>query len=176
MEKQIITKKDIQQLLLAKLNKRKAISIFLTIIIIIGIALYPIHLINYLNGTSFDYEGGYRTPPLPPTIAVFIVIPLTILLLIFAVAHLYYIDLYKIKMGKFEITEETLYQKEKELIHYYKNARKENSLYFRCGRIAVEDEVYSYSKIEDRFYLVVLKSKKAPQLAFHTEHYEIEKS
>lgn len=176
MKKQAITKQDIQKELLTELNKRKSISIFLTAISIIGIIIYPIHLINYLDGTPFDYTGGVRSPNLTPTAAIF-VMPLLIIFFIVIVFHLYYIDLYKIKKEKFEVIEDTLCQKDKEWRHYYRNTQKENSLYFRCGRVAVEDNVYSYSNIGDKFYIVILKSKlksqNTPRLAYHTNYYEI---
>ena len=176
MKRQALTKQDVQKELLAKLNKRKSISIFLTAIVIIGIILYQIHLINYLNDTPLDYTGGFRSPDLTPTAAMF-VMPLLIIFFIAIVFHLYYIDLYKIKKGKFEIIEDTVCQKDKEWRHYYRNTQKENSLYFRCCRVAVEDKVYSYSNVGDKFYVVILKSKlkskNNPQLAYHTKYYEI---
>ena len=176
MEKQTLTKQDIQKELLTKLNKLKGIAIFLTAIVIIGIILYPVHLINYLNGMPLDYTGGVRSPDITPTAAMF-VIPLLIIFLIITIFYLYYIDLYKIKKEKFEIIEDKLCQKDKEWRQYYKNSQKENSLYFRCGRVAVGDDVYSYSNVNDKFYLVILKSKlkskSNPRLAYHTKYYEI---
>ena len=176
MEKQTLTKQDIQKELLTKLNKLKGIAIFLTAIVIIGIILYPIHLINYLNGMPLDYTGGVRSPDITPTAAMF-VIPLLIIFLIITVFYLYYIDLYKIKKEKFEIIEDKLCQKDKEWRQYYKNSQKENSLCFRCGRVAVGNDVYSYSNVNDKFYLVILKSKlkskSNPRLAYHTKYYEI---
>ncbi len=174
MKKQVLTKQDIQKDLLTKLNKRKGIAIYLTVIVIICIILYPIDLLNYLNGTPFDYTGGVKSPNLTPTEAMFFV-PLLIIFFVITVFYLYYADLYKIKKGKFEIIEDTLCQKDKEWRHYYKNSQKENSLYFRCGRAVVEDEVYSYSNIGDKFYIVILKSKSKTklQLAYHAKYYEI---
>ena len=176
MKKQALTKQDIQKELLTKLNMLKGVAIFLTAIVIICIILYPIHLINYLNGTPFDYTGRLRLPDITPTVAMF-VLPLLIIFLVITVFYLYYIDLYKIKKGKFEIIEDKLCQKNKEWRRYYKNEQKENSLYFRCGRVAVEDDVYSYSNVNDNFYLVILKSKfkskSNPRLAYHTKYYEI---
>ena len=78
MKKQAITKQDIQKELIAKLNKRKGIAIFLTAIVIIGIILYPIHLINYLNDAPFDYAGIGIFPDLTPEIAM-VVMPLLII-------------------------------------------------------------------------------------------------
>ena len=174
MKKQAITKQDIQKELIAKLNKRKGIAIFLTAIVIIGIILYPIHLLNYLKGTPFDYTGGVRSPDITPTIAMF-VIPLLIIFFVITVFCFYFADLYKIKKEKFEIIEDKLCQKDKKWRHYYKNSQKEISLYFRCGRVVVEDDVYSYSNIGDKFYIVILKSKSKtkPQLAYHAKYYEI---
>ena len=176
MKKQTLTKQDIQKELLAKLSKLKGLAIFLNVTIIIGIILYPIHLMHYLNGTPFDYTKGLKSPDLTPAAAM-VVMPLIIMFFIITVCSLYYNDLYKIKKGKFEIIEDKIYQKKIEWRHYYHNSQKENSLYFRCGRVAVEDTVYSYSNIEDKFYIVRLqsnlKSKKNPRLAYHTKYYEI---
>ena len=172
MKKQALTKQDIQEALLIKLNKRKSTSLFLTAVVIIGIILYPIHLINYLNNTPFDYTGGF--PNLAPTTALFIM-PLLIIFCAVIVFYLYYSDLYKIKKGNFEIIEDNVCQKRKEWRHYNRYSQKENSLYFRCGRVAVNDSVYSYSDVGDTFYVIILKSKakKTPQLAYHTKYYEI---
>ena len=112
MKKQILTKQDIQKELLEKLNRLKGVSIYLTIIIIVGTVLYPIHLIQYLNDTPFDYTGGTRSFDLAPTAALFLM-PLLILFFIVIVFYIYYIDLYKIKKGKFEIIEDKVYQKKK---------------------------------------------------------------
>ena len=173
MKKQTLTKQEIQKELLAKLNKLKGISLFLTVVIIIGIILYPIHFINYLNGTPFDYTGGFKSPDLYPAAAM-VVIPLLILLFIAVALHIYYIDLHNIKKGNFQVSEEKLCQKEVELRRYYRHTEKENSLYFRCGRVAVEKEVYSSADIGDTFYVVILKSKRNPQLAYHAKYYEID--
>ena len=174
MKKQTLTKQDIQKELLTKLNKRKGVAIFLTSTVIIGIILYSIHLINYLNGIPLEYTGGVRSPDITPTVAMF-VIPLLIIFLAITVFYLYYADLYKIKKGNLEFIEDKLCQKDKKWRHYYKNSQKENSLYFRCGRVTVEDDVYSYSNTGDKFYLVILKSKSKtkPQLAYHAKYYEI---
>ena len=176
MKKQILTKYDVQKDLLIKLNKCKGISVFLTSVVIISIILYPIHLINYLNDAPFDYAGIGIFPDLTPEIAM-VVMPLLIIFFAVSVFYLYYIDLYKIKKSKFEIIEDTVYQKDKEWRFYYKKTQMENSLYFHCGRVAVEDEVYSYSDIGDNFYIVILKSKlkskNNPRLAYHTKYYEI---
>ena len=173
MKKQTLTRQEIQKELLAKLNKLKGISIFLTVVIIIGIILYPTHLINYLSGTPFDYTGGFKSPDLAPAAAM-VLMPILILFFIAIVLYIYYIDLYNIKKGNFRITEEKLCQKEVELRRYYRHTEKENSLYFRLGRVAVKKEVYSSATIGDTFYVVILKSKRNPQLAYHAKYYEID--
>ena len=172
MKKQTLTRQEIQKELLAKLNKSKTLSIYLTVIIIIAIIFYSTHLINYLNDTPFDYTGGFKSPDLTPAVAT-VVMPILILFFIAVVLHIYYIDLYNIKKGNFRITEEKLCQKEVELRRYYRHTEKENSLYFRLGRAAVEKEVYSSATIGDTFYVVILKSKRNPQLAYPAKFYEI---
>ena len=172
MKKQTLTKQDIQKDLLAKLNRSKNLSIFLTVIIIVGIILYSVHLLYYLNDTPFDYTGGLKSPDLAPAAAM-VLMPILILFFIAIVLYIYYIDLYNIKRGNFRITEEKLCQKEVELRRYYRHTEKENSLYFRLGRVAVEKEVYSSATIGDTFYVVILKSKRNPQLAHHAKYYEI---
>ena len=172
MKKQTLTKQDIQKDLLAKLNRSKNLSVFLTVIIIVGIILYPVHLLYYLNGTPFDYTGGFKSPDLAPAAAM-VLMPILILFFIAIVLYIYYIDLYNIKKGNFRITEEKLCQKEVELRRYYRHTEKENSLYFRLGRVAVKKEVYSFADIGDTFYVVILKSKRTPQLAYNARFYEI---
>jgi len=80
---------------------------------------------------------------------------------------------FEIKNGCFSISKEKLYQKGQELKSYYRRMERENALYFCSGRIAVSDKVYSYSKVDDSFYLVKLKSSKNPFFAYHTNFYEI---
>ena len=172
MKKQLLTNQDIQKALLAKLNELKGVSIFLTVIILIGIILYPSHLINYLNGTPFDYTGNFKSPDLTPKAAMFY-LPALIIFFIGIVLYIYYIDLYNIKKGNFQISEEKLCQKVDEWVPYSRKSQKENFLYFRYGRVAVEKEVYSYANIGDTFYIVTLKSKRNPQLAYSSKHYEI---
>ena len=176
LKRQILTKQDIQKELLAKLNKVRGFSILLTVLTVICIILYPVHLINYLNGTPFDYAGRRRFPDLTPTAAMF-VIPLLILILAVAVFYVYYIDLYKIKRGMFEITQEKLCQKDKEYARYSRQSTEEYALYFSCGKATVNYEVYLHSDIGDRFYVVTLKSKfrskQNPRLVYHTKYYEI---
>lgn len=172
MKKLTMTRQDIQKELLAKLNKVKGVSVFLTVIIIVSLILYPIHLVNYLGGTPLDYTGGIKSPDLIPRAAMFLM-PILILFFIIVVLCIYYIDLYNIKKGNFRITEEKLCQKEKELRRYYKHTENENALYFQCGRVAVEKEVYFYSNIGDEFFVVMLKFKRNPQLVYHGKCYEI---
>ena len=172
MKKQLITKNDIRRDLLAKINKAKKLSIFLTIIIAVAIPAYILFIINYANITAeyTDYHLAGRG--LHPALGLFIT-PIVILFFVIFLLDFYYIDLFKAKKGKFSIIEEKVYQKKKEQISYYRHSEKENSLYFRCGRVSVENQVYSQSNIGDNFYVVVLRTKKAPKLVYHTKYYEI---
>ena len=172
MKKQMLTKQNIQRELLTKLNKRKMVAIWLTTISFVSIILYVIYVITYTNGIALKNDRSSFLSP-------FIAIPIGTFIILFFVVFLvryYYLDLYKIKTGKIEITEEQLYQKAIEYVSYYHRSEKENALYFRHGRIAVNETVYVYSNIGDSFYIVSLKSKKAPDLIYHTKYHEIKKS
>ena len=172
MKKQLITQNDIRRDLLAKINKAKKLSIFLTIIIAVAIPAYILFIINYANIMVEYTDHHLAGRGLHPALGLFI-IPIVILFFVIFLLDFYYIDLFKAKKGKFSIIEEKVYQKKKELIFYYRHSEKENSLYFRCGRVSVENQVYSQSNIGDNFYVVVLRTKKAPKLVYHTKYYEI---
>ncbi len=166
----MITKQNIQRELLSKLNKRKAVAIWLTAFSFVSIICYVIYVIAYINGVNLKNDRlSFSTPSVALPIGAFIILFFIIFLL-----RYYYSDLYKIKTRKFEITEERLYQKAIENVSYYRRSEKENALYFRCGRIAVDETVYLYSDIGDSFYIVFLKSKKTPAWIYHTKYYEIE--
>ncbi len=172
MKKQMITKQNIQRELLTELTKRKAAAIWLTTISFVSIICYVIYVIAYINGVNFKNNRlSFSIPSVAIPIGAFLILFLVIFLL-----RYYYLDLYKIKTRKFEITEERLYQKAIENVSYYRRSEKENALYFRHGRIAVDETVYLYSNIGDSFYIVFLKSKKTPACIYHTKYYEIEKS
>lgn len=169
MKKQMLTKQDIQRDLLAELNKRKALVIWLTAILFVSIICYVIYIFTYINGLDLhndrlSFSGPYVAIP----IGAFVILFLAIFLICY-----YYLDLYKIKNGKIEFTEEKLYQKVTEDVSYYHRTEKENVLYFRQGRVVVNKTVYSYSNIGDSFYIVFLKSKKKPAYVYHTKYYEI---
>lgn len=172
VKKLTLTRQDIQKELLAKLNKAKGVAMLLTVIIIVSLIIYPIHLVNYLDGTILDYPRGSELSNYISQVVIFLM-PVLILFFIIVVLHIYYIDLYNIKKGNFRVTEDKLCQKEKELRRYYKHTENENALYFPCGRVSVEKEVYSYSNIGDEFFVVMLKFKRNPQLVYHGKYYEI---
>ena len=179
MNKQRLTKRDIQKELLERLNRRRSLAIYLTVFILLGVVLYPVHLVQYLSGSPYDYDGGVWSPRVSPTVAMF-VIPVVLIVLTVAVLRMYYIDMYKIKKGKFEIVEEKLCQKKTERMHYFLHSKEENSLYFTCGRVATDGETYSNACIGDEFYVVILKispsSKRPPLLVFSKNDYAIEES
>lgn len=173
MEKQRITRQDIRQALLVKINKAKKLSIFLTIVTVIAIPSYILFILNFANimveYTSGHLAGGGVHPAFGLVIGPFVIVFFVLFLLNF-----YYIDLYKATTGRFLIIEEKLYQKKEELITYYRRTEKENSLYFRNARVPVEDEIYSQSTVGDNFYVIILRAKKVPLLVYNTKYYEIE--
>lgn len=169
MKKTVITRKRIQQMLLTSLNRRITLIIVLSAFDTIGIIAYVLNVYNFANGIYIKNSVAVSVFSLAIGI-------ISLLLISVVLLKFYYIDLVKIKRNQFEITEDELCQKAKENIRYYHHSEPQNSLYFRLGRIAATNEVYSYSKVGDRFYIVVLNSKKkVPRLVFHTKYYEIEK-
>jgi hypothetical protein len=171
MKKQTITKQNIQEDLLTELNKRRALAIWLTAVLCVSIILFAAYIIAYINGADLQSDRPFFFAPI-------VAIPVgacVILLLAIFLAFYYYLDLYKIKTGKIGITEEKLCQKAIESVSYYRRSEKENALYFPWGRVAVNEKVYSCSNIGDTFYIVFLKSKKRPSLAYPAKYYEIEK-
>lgn len=169
MKKQMLTKQNIQRKLLTKLNKRKALAFWLTAILFVSIIFYVLYIVAYINGADLQNDRlSFSVPYVAIPIGAFVILFLTIFL-----AHYYYLDLYKIKIGKIEITEEKLCQKAIEYVSYYHRTEKENALYFRQGRVSVDKTVYSYSNIGDSFYVVFLNQKKKPTCVYHTKYYEI---
>ena len=169
MKKQVITKQDIQSDLLALLNKRKSVAVWLTFFLSISISFYVMSAALYVKGVYLP--PGLLTFISP--VAVMIFTPVIILFILWFLIYYYYLKLFDIKSGRFIIIKEKLSQKDQELKRYYRRMEQENVLYFRSGRIAVNDNVYSYSKADDCFYLVKLKSSKTPFFAYHTNFYEI---
>ena len=169
MKKQAITKQDIQCDLFALLNKRKVVTVWLTFFLGISFLLYVVYAVLYVKGV---YLPPRHLTFVSPT-AVMVIVPFIILFLAGFLTCYYYLKFFAIKTGRFSVSKEKLYQKGQELKSYYRRMERENALYFRSGRIAVNDKVYSYSKVDDSFYLVKLKSSKTPFLAYHANFYEI---
>ena len=170
MKKQTITKQDIQEDLLTELNKRRILAIWLTSVLCVSMLLFVVYIIAYVNGADLQSDRPFFFAPI-------VAIPVgacVILFLAIFLALYYYLDLYKIKTGKIEITEEKLCQKAIESVSYYRRSEKENALYFPQGRVAVNEKVYSCSNIGDSFYIVFLNSKKKPSCVYHTKYYEID--
>ena len=169
MKKQMLTKQVIQRELLVELSKRKALAIWLTAFLFVSIICYVIYIVGYINGADLQNDSlSFSVPCVAIPIGAFVILFLAIFL-----ACYYYLDLYKIKIGKIEITEEKLCQKAIEYVSYYHRTENENALYFRQCRVRVDKTVYSYSYIGDSFYIVFLKSKKKPAYVYHTKYYEI---
>ena len=78
MKKQLITKNDIRRDLLAKINKAKKLSIFLTIIIAVAIPAYILFIINYANITAEYTDHHLAGRGLHPALGLFIT-PIVIL-------------------------------------------------------------------------------------------------
>ena len=131
---------------------------------------YIIYAVLYVDGVCLP-SGSFT---FFSSTAVMIIGPVIILLIAGFLICYYYLKFFEIKSGSFSISKEKLSQKEQEEKRYYRHTEQENALYFRSGRIAVNDKVYSYSKVDDFFYLVKLKSSKKPFLVYHTCFYEID--
>ena len=169
MKKQMLTKQNIQRELLIELNKKKTLAIWLTAILFVSIVCYVIYFFAYINEADLQNDRlSFSVPYVAIPIGSFVILFLAIFLALY-----YYLDLYKIKIGKIEITEEKLCQKAVEDVSYYRRTEKENALYFPQGRVSVNISVYSYSNIGDSFYIVSLKSKKKPTCVYHTKYYEM---
>lgn len=169
MKTQIITKQDIKRDLLIVLNKRKVVAIWLTTFLCVSTLLYILYAVLYANEGYLSLRHlGFISPT-----AVMFIVPFIILFLTGFLLCYYYSKFYEIKKGKFSIIKDKLSQKEREMKSYYRRMEKENALYFRNGRIAVEDTVYSYSNVGDSFYLVKLQSSKALFFVYHTNYFDI---
>ncbi|MBQ3489457.1 MAG: hypothetical protein IJA86_02580 [Clostridia bacterium] len=170
MKRQPLKKSDIQRDLLAVLNRRKVVAVYLTVFLCISILCYISFAVLFANGT--DLPPGKLT--FVPPVARLIIGPFIMLILTGFLLQYYYIKLYEIKNGKFDITKEKCLQKEKKLQRYYHRTENENFLYFRNGTITVKADVFSYTNAGDAFYLIWLKSSRIPLLAYHTNQYEID--
>lgn len=167
MKKTLVSRKRIQQELLKSFKRGISIIVLLVICVMVGLTAGVYHLINFINGV-------YINDTVADSVFSLSIGAISILLIVVFLLKFYFINLIKIKRNRFEIIEDELCQKVKETVSYFHRRTSENSLYFPCGRIAVSQEVYSSSKVGDRFYIVVLKSKnRVPQLVFHTKYYEI---
>ena len=170
MKKQTIIRQDIQRDLFTLLTKRKVVTVWLTFFLGISFLLYVVYAVLYVKGV---YLSPRHLTFVSPT-AVMIIAPSLLLLISGFLTCYYYLKFFEIKRGRFSISKERLSQKGHELKRYYRHTEQENVLYFRSGRIAVDDKVYSYSKVDDCFYIVKLKSSKTPFLVYHTFFYEID--
>jgi len=179
MKRQILTKQDIQKDLLAKINKSKGFIIILTVFSILSIILFSVYLINYLNYIHLEDTSFHNLNTTTQIIFVALITMVFPVITFFA-----YYDLYKIKKGKYEIKEDTLLDKDEVRVNRYR-ARSIilKVLFFSCGKISVEDDVYSYTKAGDKFYVVIINNKinvfhplgdHSPlRLAYHKKYYEI---
>lgn len=168
MKKQILTRQDVQKHMLKKLNTTlwpTVMSLILTVVLII-------FSIGFWCGKSIENDLNNNAF----AVNMFLIPILEIVLIGFC--SVYFVNLYKIKRGKFAVISDTLYCKRNEIVFVGKyNSRLENVVYFTCGRLAVSKEVCEYSEEGDDFYVVTLYSKilsrHIPWLAYHTKYYVI---
>lgn len=168
MKKQILTMQDVQKHMLKKLNTTlwpTVISLILTVVLII-------FSICFWCGKSIENDPNNNALAIN-----MFVVPIVVVFLL-GFSCVYFVNLYKIKKGKFTIISDTLYCKRNVIVRVGKyNSRLENVVYFTCGRLAVSKEVCEYSEEGDDFYVVTLYSKilsrHIPWLAYHTKYYVI---
>ena len=173
MEKQRITRQDIKRDLLAQIHKGKRISAFLTGLTIVAILLYGLYIVKYGDIMALYASDDHIGRGFHPAWGLFI-IPVFIFAFVFFLLDFYYIDLCKATTGNFGILEERLVSKNEESIRGYRCAEKRAFLCFRCGRVAIQKEIYSRAVIGDTFYVIVTRYKKAPRLVYHTNYYEVD--
>lgn len=161
MQKQLLTKEDIKRDLLKKLNKGAPLWIYLTVITLLSAVALVLRVV-LLARTHAD---------LP--LEIFLLAAL-LAMFVWLLLEFYYLDLFRVKAEKFRILEETLYEKKREWIRYYRQSVEENSLYFRNFRIAVEDDVFSESRKGDTFYTVILRSSRSPIAVYRKDRYELD--
>ena len=161
MQKQLLTKETIKRDLLKKLNKGAPIWVFLTVITLLSAVALVLRVI-LLARTHADLP--IELLPLPALLAMFV----------WLLLEFYYLDLFRVKAGKFRILEETLWEKKREWIRYYRHSVEENSLYFRNFRVAVEDDVFSESERGECFYAVILRSSRPPIAVYRKKRYELD--
>ncbi len=168
MKKQMLTRQDIVSDLILKLNKRKSAAIYVTVLLCVSAAFCVWFAVLFACGNAAQLEAIYESPIMSLIIGIFIMMIFAIFLF-----RNYYYPLYIIKTSKFMIIEGELRKKEKALVSYYRRTERENLLHFECGRIAVENEVYSSSEIGDSFYIVLLKPD-TPFFVYPKKHYMID--
>lgn len=170
MKRQTLTKEDIKKDLLLQFQTGKKYFIALSVIALVLIPFCIWFLFNFsdlMDNYPDPYDGHIYHHPI---FGLFIC-PVLIVLLLWVLFNVF-IDWYRIKKGKFTVIQDSLYTHKKEVIDYYKLSRQENSLYFRQGRIAVKKDVYDYTKDGDKFYIVIVRNRKAPYLVYHTKYYD----
>ncbi|MBE6638086.1 MAG: hypothetical protein E7616_01320 [Ruminococcaceae bacterium] len=162
VKKKILTFEMIQQDFIHETQKRRALSVWLTALLLLGMIGY---IVLCVTGLVLQNDSL--------SISVVFLMPLLLLLIIVFLLKFYYIDFYKIKNGQFSIVTEELYEKKKEQTLYYRELKIENFLYFRCGRVAVSDDIYVCSNRKDRFYVVIVGTNKRPVLAYNMKYYKV---
>ena len=89
---------------MTELNKRRALTIWLTAVSCVSMLFFVAYIIAYVNGADLQSDRPFF---FAPTVAMPVGACVILFLAIFLALY-YYLDLYKIKTGKIGITEENL--------------------------------------------------------------------
>ncbi len=164
LPRQKITHRDVQKDLLKKMNAYKSEMIFFTGLVVLMVVALAGAWLRFDQWRRMDWK----------TVAAVLLIPCGIAVFSYFVIRFYYLKLYRIKKGRFDVTKEELCDKKREWVRHHRNfSREENMLYFRGGRIPVEDEVFANACKGDEFYVVMLRGERCPFLVYHAKYYEI---
>lgn len=169
MEKQILTRQDIQKALTEKIHKKRSAALLVTAVDVLAAVCLLLYLPVLLTGNRLHTYGGLHIHPA----AILILCPAVITLFTLFVLKYYYIDLFRIKNGKFYFTKEKLITKEKKEISFYRRTETQNLLHFEKAFVAVDKSVYGDAQAGDVFY-TVYTGKKDLQLVFNTKIYVFE--
>ena len=163
VKQQKMSRRDVQKDLLKKMNAHKSSIIFFTGFVALMAVALAVAWLRLDQWRRLDWK----------TVAAVLIMPCGIAVFSYFVIRFYYLKLYKIKKGRFEVTREKLCDKKREWVHHRYYSREENMLYFRGGRIAVDAEVFANACKGDEFYVVTLRGERCPFLVYHGKYYEI---
>ena len=162
MTKIILSKLDIKRDASEKLRKSRMLILWIFVfwlIALIGAVMSFWHF-------GMFYEGGLHSE-------LFGVLCCLVFLFISSIIIIKYLyQFFLIKKGKFSIICEKLYSKNVEIVHIYKSSRFENVLYFKSGKIFVDENVYKKASVGDEFYLIML-DERLLFFVYNKKHYKL---